>query len=505
MLQQAHTAEPHQIRRRDMLQARLVASHVLVILVALGLVLLSSAFLVRRYERTVERERLTQLAVPLMAEVNIVRLGSASAPVRNQLKIDAIDAQADAMNVRILILDVDGTVRYDTEENANLRKQEIPEYADIAAGVVARAQEDSELHYEFVEPPRRETFGGDRLLIAAGQTGIWKAKRALVIVTDSRRYPLLGLFLPRLFLITGVSLLLASALGLIFSRRIAEPVRRLTTAANAMAAGHLEQTVPAAGVDEIGQLVGSFNSMSRQVAATYRSQRELLADVAHELRTPLTSVQGYAQALREGVIDDPGARDRALDTIGRESGRMSTLIGQLLDLARLESGQSTLTLRPVSAADVIARVGERFRPLSLEKDVAFTATTPPELTILGDEGRLVQIFSNLVANAIRHTPELGLISITACAIDSMPGGVAGVRIIVHDTGEGISEERLPHIFDRFARGEQRESEEAQGFGLGLAIVRELVNLHHGSIAVHSQLGRGTTFTVDLPSPPSRHF
>jgi len=491
--------ETEKLRWRDSLQGRLIASHVLVIVFALGLVVLTSSIFLFRYERTVEEERLAQLAVPLMAEVNIVRVGNQVPEVRTKLKIDVLDAQADAMELRILIVDTDGTVRYDTSEDDSLHKQSFPEYADIAADVVERSQGNRDLQYVFLRPSREEAFAGQQLLIAAGTTGIWDAKRALVIVSDSRRFPLLGLFLPRLVAVTGISLIIASLLGFLFSRRIARPVHRLTVAANAMSGGALAQEVPGSGPDEIGRLVSSFNSMSQQVSSTYQSQRDLLADVAHELRTPLTSVQGYAQALRDGVIVDEHQKQQALTIIGRESERMANLIVQLLDLARLESGQTNLTLNAVRVTGLIQRIEDRFRPEASAKQIAFTLSSPEDIAIRGDEGRLLQILSNLISNSIRHTPMGGLVSITACAVGVIPSGGPGVRLIVHDNGEGIPIDRLPQIFDRFERGGTASADGSQGFGLGLAIVRQLVDLHQGTISVNSEPGRGTTFTIDLPS------
>jgi signal transduction histidine kinase len=478
-------------RRRDTLQARLVASHMLVLLLALGFVTLSSALYVRRYERTAEEDRIAQLAVPLIAEVNVARVASGSTKIGAQLKDAAIDAQADALGVRILILDPDGTVRYDTSQDESLQKTTLPEYAPFAADVVSRAQRTSGLQYVIFDPTGTSAFAGKRVLIGAAQTGILKSRRALVLVTDVHRFPLIRLVLPRLLIVTGLSLVLASVLGFVFSRRIARPVRRLTAAADAMAAGNLEQQVEPERDDEIGRLVESFNTMSHQVASTYQSQRQLLSDVAHELRTPLTSVQGYAQALQDGVVDEGEERARVLRTIGRESERMSSLIAQLLDLARLESGQAKIAIAPVDADGLLQRALERFRGMAQAKGVVISARAGEGLAIAGDEGRLLQILSNLIANAVRHTPSGGLVSLTAERDEK------AVRLVVHDTGEGIPPERLPAIFNRFERGEMRDGD--AGFGLGLAIVRELVTLHHGTIDVASQVGRGTTFTIGLPA------
>lgn len=485
---------------RDSLRARLIASHAVVLLLALGLVLLFSAAFLRRYERDAAEDRLADLAVPLVAEVNVARLAD-RAPELRALRIDALDAQAAAMEIRILVADSDGRVRYDTDEAGGLRRESLPEYAPIIATVIREAQNDRDLHYRFVEPSDDDAFAGRQVLIAAGQTRPFVARHALVIVTDDERIPLLRLFLPRLLIVAGFTLVIASVAGLLLSRHIARPIERLTVAADAMARGDLKQQVLGSGEDEIGRLVGSFNAMSAQVAATYQSQRDLLANVAHELRTPLTSVQGYVQAIRDGVVLTEAERDAALATIGRESERMTTLIGQLLDLARLESGQTRLTMGPVAVTTVFDRIAERFRPLAAEKGVALTIDmpdAPPGLALRGDEARLIQIVSNLVANAIRHTPAGGRISLDARLLSAAPI----VRLTVRDSGDGIAPERLPAIFDRFVRDDVDASDSGTDgdarFGLGLAIVKELVELHGGRIDVESQPGRGTTFTLDLP-------
>jgi signal transduction histidine kinase len=161
----------------------------------------------------------------------------------------------------------------------------------------------------------------------------------------------------------------------------------------------------------------------------------------------------------------------------------------------LESGQTRIAFDRVDIGSLIERATERFRGVAQNNGLLLSSAAPDALAVLGDDNRLLQILSNLLSNAIRHTPPGGLISVTAEA------DAGTVRIRVHDTGEGIPAERLPAIFNRFERGETSVPGDRGGFGLGLAIVRELVNLHHGSIEVTSELGRATTFTVTLPAAP----
>lgn len=492
-------APPRRKRRFSSLQARLIASHWVVLFLALALVLLISAAYLRRLEHSAERLRLAQLAVPLTAEVNSLR--NAARPAVTSARISAIDAQAAAMKVRLLIVETDGTVWYDTAEAKDLSGETIPGLVNPITAVMKQAKKKNAVQTAFVDPGATSgAIKNGTVLVAAGPTGVLPARRALVIVSPDRRFPLAGRYLPRLLLVAGISLLIASIAGYLLSRRIAEPVGELTKAADAMAAGNLAQVVPGEGDDELGRLVASFNSMSHRVSSLAQNQRDLLANVAHELRTPLTSVQGYARALKDGVITDPGEREKALATITRESERMAGLIGQLLDLSRLASGQSQLTFSSVSASGLLNRVTDQFRPQAIDKRVVIETRAAGDLAIAGDEPRLVQIVSNLVANALRHTPSGGTITLSASSV-LRPGAnpPSAVRLSVADTGEGMTPDQVSRIFERFTRGEGIRLGDQSGFGLGLAIVNELVQLHGGSVSVTSAPGQGSTFMIDLPA------
>jgi signal transduction histidine kinase len=304
------------------LRARLIASHSFVILLALAFVLLISAAYLRRYETVYERERIEQVSKTLTISTNFLTQSRLTA-VKDR-RIDAIDALAAELDIRLIVFRRDALVLYDSDEVDNLTGQYLAPYATPIRLLLDRVDAGGGLYETWVDPPADDPLAGQLVLLSAGGPG--RQGRPLAIVAPPRRYPLLAQYLPRLFLVAGLSLAAASIAGYALSRRIAAPVDRLTQAANAMAQGNLEQQVPDEGPDELGRLVTSFNTMSRQVAATSRSQRELLANVAHELRTPLTSVQGYAQALRDGMIEDDADAERALTTIGRESDRNSSIL-----------------------------------------------------------------------------------------------------------------------------------------------------------------------------------
>jgi len=495
-----HLKSPHKPRLTS-LQARLIASHGLVLLLAMALVLVISAAYLRRIELNVEQQRLAQVAIPLTAEINSLLLKDSTISGPISARVTALDAQAATMKIRILVLEVDGTVWYDSAPKNDLTDRPLPVLAEPIQTLLKKVNKRDGVQTRIITSSVDGiSKPNTTLMLAAGQTGNLKAKRALLIVSPNRRFPLLALYLPRLLLVAGFSLFVGAIASFFLSRRIAEPVVSLTRAADAMSAGNLEQVVPGAGPDEIGRLVASFNVMSHRVASLSQSQRDLLANVAHELRTPLTSVQGYARALKDDVIVDPAERERALGTIGREAERMASLIGQLLDLARLESGQSQLAIGRVEASGLLNRVVEQFRPAAAEKGVHLSASAPPDTLIAGDENRLVQIFSNLVSNAIRHTPQTGTVSLVAAAVgDAHLSGGSSVRVWVQDNGEGMTSDRVEHLFQRFSRGETTNAGDQTGFGLGLAIVKELVELQRGVIAVQSQLGEGSVFVIDLPA------
>lgn len=489
------------------LRARLIASHGFVLLLALALVLAISAAYLRRDAQRVEVARLTALAIPVTVQTGELlnrsaANGSLTAAQRSSFA-QLLDREATEWNVRLLIFDPRGIVRFDTATSGNLAGQTLTAYAPAIAAIHRDAQRVKGVHHRLATPAGSSgnPLGRDRLVLVAGsRVSAALAPRLVVGVASPPSGNLLtGRYVPRLLLALAAALLVASLLGYVLSRRIAAPVDRLTAAADAMAAGNLEQRVPGEGPDELGRLVASFNAMSRQVAATARSQRDLLANIAHELRTPLTSVQGYTQALHDGVISDPDERTRALATIGAESARMGELIGQLLDLSRLESGQTRLTPRVVPVRRLLAGVTDRFRLEAERRGITLTADAPADLAVRGDEERLAQIVGNLVGNALRFSPAGGRVELTGARL-TVPGGDGrlGVRLAVRDTGAGIPAARLPRIFDRFERGDGPEA----GFGLGLAIVRELVQAHGGAIAVQSEIGRGTTFTIDLPAAPT---
>ncbi|MBC7107085.1 MAG: PAS domain-containing protein, partial [Firmicutes bacterium] len=220
---------------------------------------------------------------------------------------------------------------------------------------------------------------------------------------------------------------------------------------------------------------------------------EFVANVSHELRTPLTSIRGFLETLLDGAVDDPPTARRFLETMALEAERLARLIDDLLQLSRLEDRRVVLRRERVDMAVIVARVVDIFRAGAREKglELGYHVQThlPP---VAGDPDMLARVLVNLVDNAVKYTPEGGRITVRAEAADGH------VRVSVSDTGVGIPEESLPRVFERFYRVDKSRAREQGGTGLGLAIVKHIVEAHGGRVWARSEVGRGSTFTFELP-------
>ncbi len=292
-----------------------------------------------------------------------------------------------------------------------------------------------------------------------------------------------------------VSLVISLLLAFLLARRLSRPLHEITQAATAVAAGDFSSRLAVHSRDEIGRLADAFRYMSEEVQKSQEQQREFVINVSHELRTPLTAIAGHTQALKEGVAEDPKTVAASLKIIEAETRRLSRLIEDLLSVAKLDARQFGLRNDVIQVDEVLSDVADRFSREAAQSGVELgIAGAGEELKINTDPDRLRQIISNLVHNALVHTPAGGKVTM-------LYRSAAGrAEIEVADTGAGINPEDLPHVFDRFYKSASAAASSG-GLGLGLSISRQLALAMGGDISVSSTPGRGSRFLVTLPAQP----
>ncbi|MEE8046394.1 MAG: ATP-binding protein [Dehalococcoidia bacterium] len=278
---------------------------------------------------------------------------------------------------------------------------------------------------------------------------------------------------------------------MLLTRQALAPVRSLTAAASNLGAGDLSQRVPESGTDDIGRLAKTFNTMASDLELAVDQRRQLTADVAHELRTPLTNIQGYLEAIKDGVVD---ADEETIDTLHTQTIHLANLIEDLRIVAIADAGALALNKSHGSPVPVIEDSVAHFSQRARERDIALEVSSgTTDIAVDFDETRLRQIVSNLVDNALTHTPNNGIITV------ALRTDVTGLKMSITNSGTGISPDDLPRVFDQFYRADQSRTRATGGAGLGLTIVKRLVEAHGGDISVTSEPGQGATFTVFLPA------
>lgn len=294
-----------------------------------------------------------------------------------------------------------------------------------------------------------------------------------------------SIWIAALFVVIG-----AAVASLLFARRLTSPIKHLTEAARKISAGDLKQRLEIETKDEIGELAAAFNSMVQSLDRNRTINRQLLVGIAHELRTPLTIIQGNLEAMLDGVAEPTPGKIAAIHT---ETLLLNRLVNDLRDLSLAQAGQLKLQRKPTDIASLVKRAVEVVQPMIKEKSIKLKLDLPSDLpTADVDPDRVSQIIYNLLSNALTHTSEGGRLEIRAQEEREM------VKVSVADTGQGIAKKELPHIFNHFYQVEQSGVRAKGGSGVGLAIVKHLVEAHGGQVAVESELGKGSVFSFTLP-------
>lgn len=365
------------------------------------------------------------------------------------------------MGIRLLLADTQGTIIVDS---AALDTGNIVSSIDLAAGVPILVGNQQV---------------GTLLPVSAGTNVSGAAGDFVSSVNQST------------WLAGGIAALVAVVLGSILFFQIVSPVQKLTSAAQKIAAGDLKQRIPSQSHDEIGTLANAFNQMADSLAKHEELRRNMIADVAHELRTPLTVIQSNLEAMLDGVLL---TSPQEIATLRDEAALLTRLVADLRLLSLAESGQLKLECIETDIIELITHAVEPFRlqaqSSKVDLNLELASSLPP---IVLDVDRITQIIRNLLSNALRHTSTGGQVTVTCKHVTSQQ-----LLITVSDTGEGISPDDLPYVFDRFYRADKSRSRSSGGSGIGLAIVKQLVEAHGGKVWVESQPGRGTTFGFTLP-------
>ena len=332
------------------------------------------------------------------------------------------------------------------------------------------------------------TFQGKRYLYAYR---LLPARGLLLLRAASVRSAAWRPFLRGLLIAALAGAVAAALLSFALARSIVRPIRRVAQASAVLAAGAEPTRVPERGSRELASLARTFNDMADQLRAARQQERDFLLSVSHELKTPLTAIRGYAEGLAEGAF----APEEAAETILVESRRLERLVRDLLDLARMNRHEFAVGREPVDLAVLVREAAARHEASARAFGVELEAEGL-ESWVEADHDRLLQVASNLVENALRETPRGGTVTVAA----------ATGRLSVRDSGPGLEPDDLPHAFDRFFLYDKYGRERPVGSGLGLTIVKQLVEAMGGTVSVASAPGDGATFAVELPAlahPPAR--
>ena len=293
---------------------------------------------------------------------------------------------------------------------------------------------------------------------------------------------------------------IAMILGYFLSSTVTERIDLLKGAAEKLSKGDLQTRVPVQGRDEVSTLAVTFNQMAEQLQAADQKQRELeglrrdlIAWVSHDLQTPLTSIRAILEALSDGIVDEPETVKRYLNTAQRDVRSLSALIDDLFQMAQLDAGGFPLHRTPASLNDLVSDTLESFTELAKQQGNTLEGQVESDVDpVFMDTQAIGRVLNNLISNALRHTPPEGRVSVWVRRTGPR------VEVTVSDTGEGIRAEDIPHLFERFYRGEKSRNRGTGGAGLGLAIARGIIHAHGGDIRVESKVGKGTQFTFHIP-------
>lgn len=383
---------------------------------------------------------------------------------------------------RILILDRAGYVRVDSYHDDRLlrKKLELPEVATALSGKGTAAEryleKDGWVMYTVVPTFYKQEVNGAVFFS--------KDINHIIDTLNEIRWQFFFFSLSIGIIITG--------LGFFLAENFATPIRELTKAAEKIKGGFLGERVQVRGKDEIAQLSQSFNAMAETIEEVDKSRRNFVSNASHELKTPLASIKVLAEALLHSEEKDYRVYREFLGDINNEMDRLNHLTNDLLDIVKLDEGKEKIHLESTELRSLVEEIIAKEGAAAAKKHLAIGSSISGNLFCKVDRDKIGQVITNLLSNAVKYTDSGGRIEIKAWVSEGV------LTIIVEDNGIGIPEEDLPFIFERFYRVDKARARATGGSGLGLFIVKQIVELHRGSIDVESSVGKGTRFTVRIP-------
>jgi signal transduction histidine kinase len=432
---------------------------------------------------TIQQQRLSNLAIDAQNVAPPPAGGLALGNLDLSYLADASLQLSTQLDTRIRILDAQGAVLVDSQQrDQGVDLSDDPLVAQALAGQQAsRSEPGGQAPAMYLALP---------ILIEGKLVGAVYVSQplrdVLAVIGDLRT---------RWLLSTLIALLLSGVVGLLLSRAIAHPVRRLTSAAGAVAQGELDHQVPVGSHDELGHLSQAFNEMTARLRAARQVQTDFVANVSHELRTPLTAVKGTVETLRDGAVDDPEVRDRFLETVEIETDRLIRLVNDLLILSRVDSEALSLNREPVDLVELVRSTARKQLPRAEAKALVWQVEADPDTPLaLADPDRIEQVLVNLLDNAIKYSRPGGKVTMRVGSHRDGP-----LQVQVQDEGIGIPAAELPRVGERFYRADRARSRAEGGSGLGLAIAQALVEAHGGRLFLESEEGKGTAVTFTLPA------
>jgi len=402
---------------------------------------------------------------------------------------------------RLLVVDMDGKIQFDTFDEQCGTRLSLGEVHTLLRG-----ERESDYGFHLMDGAGREQAASVLDPITGRDVSrIWMGCFASALISEGERVGALVLVLSvqdtvdsltsvqdRMLGVFALALVGVMVLAALISRIVTKPVKELSGGIERMSRGDYSRRVHVPGKGEMAQLAAAFNQMSEQVHNLDEARNQFVSNASHELKTPLATIK----ILVESMIyqdDMPGElRQEFLGDINKEIDRLSSVVGDLLTLVHIDSHKLRLRREMMVFSDTVRETVSRLSPLAKKRGQEIAVSIEDGCEMFADPGKLAQVCYNIIENAIKYTPDGGKISVSLHRM----GRDAVLEI--SDTGVGIPEEDLPHVFDRFYRVDKARSRDTGGTGLGLSIVQQIIRLHAGSVTVQSERGKGTTFTVQLP-------